>query len=48
MDLNKIFILGIFFLMLCIFGWVLEGLIVFYILKYKNIDIEFSIVIFIR
>ena len=48
MDSNKISILGIFFLMLCIFGWALEGLIASYILKYKNTDIEPSIAIFIR
>ena len=48
MDSNKISILGIFFLMLCIFGWALEGLIASYILKYKNADIEPSIAIFIR
>ena len=33
MDSNKISILGIFFLMLCIFGWALEGVIASYILK---------------
>ena len=48
MDSNKISILGIFSLMLCIFGWALEGLIASYILKYKNTDIEPSIAIFIR
>lgn len=48
MDSNKISILGVFSLMLCIFGWALEGLIASYILKYKNTDIEPSIAIFIR
>ena len=48
MDSNKISILGIFSLMLCIFGWALEGLIASYILKYKNADTEPSIAIFIR
>ena len=47
-DSNKISILGIFSLILCIFGWALEGLIASYILKYKNTDIEPSIAIFIR
>ena len=48
MDSDKISILGIFSLILCIFGWALEGLIASYILKYKNADIEPSIAIFIR
>ena len=48
MDSDKISILGIFSLILCIFGWALEGLIASYILKYKNADTEPSIAIFIR
>lgn len=48
MDSDKISILGIFSLILCIFGWALEGLIASYILKYKNVDTEPSIAIFIR
>ena len=47
-DSDKISILGIFSLILCIFGWALEGLIASYILKYKNADTEPSIAIFIR
>ena len=35
MDSDKISILGIFSLILCIFGWALEGLIASYILKYN-------------
>ena len=48
MDSDKISILGIFSLILCIFGWALEGLIASYILQYKNADTEPSIAIFIR
>ena len=48
MGSDKISILGIFFLILCIFGWALEGLMASYILKYKNTDTEPSIAIFIR